>query len=319
MRATTSLRSVTQLVRSRLRRLSLRGIARLMVYCVFASTLLAGLAIRSAYGDLKESALIIGRQLAQFEDLLGTTHRVRLNGESMYVSTVTTDQGLDQVLDRFETACRENAGGLAEAFKDLPASIKADQALAGSQGLGIVREDNSSEGIVACLSQHGKELESLAMRLREAVETGDLSKVGDLRYVYAKKTKNGRTHVITVWTEGPFRLNSIAPIDGGEAPGSDSANAPRPTEAVRLLSAEIDGAPHAVRIYDSATPAEQLLQMYDAQMPSRGWEPIAFVSEEVPHARAFNREGVDMMVFVFTENGRSYVSVVETRPRQSQP
>lgn len=307
----------TRLAEKAKRRIHLRGVMRVLVYCTFASLVIAGVSIRSAYGSFKDSALIMGRQLASFGDLEGRINRVLLNGEPIYVTSAVTKAPMGDVLDRFETLCRQNAGGLDKMFEQLPQNLKDEfEEVDGTAGVGIIRNQDGPEGMIACLAQEPLDgWASLPTRIEQFLGSGDLSKVGDLRYVYVKENGEGRTHVITVWTDGPFNLFNVAPMDGQEAPGSDSPNAPRPQDAVRLLSATIEGAPYAVRIYDSAKPHLEVLAMYDEQMPARGWKPIPHVSDDAPYGRGYTREGVDMLVFAFEEKDRSYVSVVEMSPR----
>jgi hypothetical protein len=307
----------TRLAEKAKRRIHVRGVARVLVYCVFASLVIAGISIRSAYGDFKDSAMIMGRQLATFGDVEGRISRVRLNGEPIYVTSAVTKASANDVLDRFETLCRQHAGGLDKMFEALPENLKNDfEAVDGNAGMGVIRNEGGPEGMIACLAQAPLDgWDSLPTRVEQFVDTGDLSKLGDLRYVYVKENGEGRTHVITVWTDGPFNLFNVAPLDGQEAPGSDSPNAPRPQDAVRLLSATVEGSPYAVRIYDSQQPQKEVLAMYDEQMPARGWKPIPHVSDDLPNGRGYSREGVDMLVMAFEEKDRSYVSVVEMNPR----
>ena len=310
----------TPRVRKAKRRIHLRGIVRVLVYCLFVSVVIAGISVRSAYGDFKDSSMVIGRQLATFGDLEGSVHKVRLNGEPIYVSSAVADATVPELLDRFETACREHAGGLDQMFETLPAALKTNLAgVDGTAGVGIIRnqdgEEGMEEGMIACLAQPPLDgWESIGLRTEQFLDSGDLSKVGDLRYVYLKRVEN-KTHVISVWTDGPFKIFNVAPVDGAEAPGSDSANAPRPLDAIRLLSAAVEGAPYAVRIYDSAKPQSDILAMYDTEMPKRGWTAIPHASDDAPHGRAYTREGVDLLVFAFPEKDRSYVSVVEMQPK----
>ena len=56
------------------RRIHLRGVVRVLVYCMFVSVVIAGISVRSAYGDFKDSSMVIGRQLATFGDLEGSVH-----------------------------------------------------------------------------------------------------------------------------------------------------------------------------------------------------------------------------------------------------
>jgi hypothetical protein len=107
----------------------------------------------------------------------------------------------------------------------------------------------------------------------------------------------------------------------GDAPGSDAANAPRPNEAKRLLTASVDGSPYGVRIYDAAGSPSDALASYDAAMPALGWHAMDAVGRELEKkgraGRAFERDGVDLMIFAEPDQHgtRSIVSVVEMPPR----
>ena len=299
----------------------LRAVMRVMTYAMVVCMVIAFFALRSAYGDVKESALVIGRELAGFGDLLGKSSRVLLNGEPIYVSSAMTDQSVEQVLDRFEGICKKSGNGLAKEFSKLPEQLKeqvreelGEEEDEDGSGLGVMRGSTSRDGMVACLVQSpGQRDKEMIDRLTEFVETGDLSKVGWLRYAYAKKTENGRTHVVTSWTDGAFRVFNLMPEDGKDAPGSDPRGTTRPERAARILSAEIEGAPHSVRIYDSKAAVNEVLAGYDREMPKLGWERLPFVHEEVKHGRAFSREGVDTLVFVYENRGGSLISMVQTR------
>ncbi len=299
------------------KRKRLKAVARVLAYCFVVSLVLGGLALRSAYGNMKESVLIIGRQLSQFQDLTGGSYHLMLNGEAINVASAMTDQPVKQVLDRFQTACEQGDLGLADQFKRLPAALKkkveAKLADKGSR-FGIMRKESADEGMVACLVQrHDQQKSPVAERLRKFAVSGDLGDLGLLRYAYAKRTSGGRTHVITSWTDGAFHVFALAPLDGSEAPGTDAPHVGRPTGAKRLLSAEIAGTPHSVRVYDCPSQAAHVLSGFDQRLPHQGWTAIPFVAKETPNGRAYSRQGVDMLVFATPDGDHSLVSIVETR------
>jgi hypothetical protein len=65
----------------------------------------------------------------------------------------------------------------------------------------------------------------LTSRLQDFAKTGDLSAVGELRYVLAHRV-DGKTAVLTMWTEGPTPLLKMFPTSG-DAPGRDPQEVPR--------------------------------------------------------------------------------------------
>ncbi|MFT3774350.1 MAG: hypothetical protein QM820_54005 [Minicystis sp.] len=129
--------------------------------------------------------------------------------------------------------------------------------------------------------------------------------------MFAQKTKTGRTHVVAAWTEGSFNVYALLPEAGKDAPGSDPQHAPRPPNAQRILSADIEGVPYAVRIYDTSASPADVVKVYDAEMAGRGWAPAFGVPGEGPEQRAFTRPGADLIVITNRDGDRTLVSLVE--------
>jgi hypothetical protein len=112
-----------------------------------------------------------------------------------------------------------------------------------------------------------------------------MAPLGDLVFVHARVTADGVTHVVTTHTEGSFMPFAMFP-ESGDAPGSDSAIAPRPADARRTLSATSEDAPYAIRAYAVDRPPARALAEVDAAMRERGW--TALESADVPaDAHAF--------------------------------
>jgi hypothetical protein len=114
-----------------------------------------------------------------------------------------------------------------------------------------------------------------------------------------------------MWTDGPFRLGSLIAAGDTDAPGSDPAGAARPIESVRLLSAQIEGTPHATRVYQSRATQARVLAGFDGEMAVLGWQSLP-LADSVPNARAFSRAGVDLLVFAYEAEGGSVVSMVQS-------
>jgi len=294
------------------------GLVRVTTYVIVVSLAVGALAARSAWGDLKESSLLLGRELSQFADVLDRSNRVRINGETVFVSSALSDQSVTTLLDRFERACREHSGGLSDEFARLPEAVQHEalSELPGGSAAGVMRHGDDREGVVACLAQQGNEgSQGLRRKLELFASSGDLGVVGNLRYVYAKRTDAGRTHVLAAWTDGSLRVFNIVPMDGAEPPGTDPPEVPRPQNAARLLSAEVEGAAHGLHIYDVARRSDLVLRGYDDEMPKRGWEPVPVVAHREPTMRAFRRAGVELMVIASPEGDRTFVSLIESIAR----
>ena len=294
----------------------LKGLGRLGVYttCVFLG--LAAVAARSARSEAGEASLVMGREFANLGGAIQNGQRVRLNGEQIYVGSTIVDMPTSEVLDRFEALCRKGSQGLDEVVKDpalgLPEEKKSWLAGLGAEGLGIVRNESHGEGTVACITHGGGGgVRGLAERLAAFSSSLDLKELGRLRYVYTRPTSNKkRSQVITVWTDGSMRLGHLFPAPGVEAPGGDPVSVPRPPEATRLLSAEIDGAPYGVRLYESAWKPADVLRFYDERLKSEGWTATEEVPRAAAEARAYSKGGAELLLFA--EPGpRTAVSLVE--------
>jgi hypothetical protein len=294
----------------------IKKFARLALYVGAVSLGLGALAARSVYGDVKTSALAMGHELGQLGDV-GTKRPLRLNGEPIFIASSTEDMSVQEVLDKSEARCRLGSAGLTSELEDLSASLKdkLPAALLGARGAGILRDDRGDTGLVACLvREDGKPVEGLkevTARLGEMVKTGDLSALGRLRYVFAEKTSTGRTHVVAAWTEGSFNLRAIIPPAGMDAPGSDPAHAPRPPRSARILTADFEGAPYGVRIYDSTALPAEIVKVYDEAMPRAGWTPAYGKPGEGPDQRAFSRPGADLIVVTSRDGERTLVTLIE--------
>jgi hypothetical protein len=159
--------------------------------------------------------------------------------------------------------------------------------------LSILRGENAEEGQIACLAQPAgaRGLSALLERAQEFVASGDLSRVGDVRYVAARKLASGKTHVIAVWSEGELRIGSLFP-EAGDAAGTDMADVPRPPDSTRPLCAMAPGRSFGLRLYDSSRPQHEVVAFYERELPSRGWEPLRMQ----PEARALP-DGTAVRVF----------------------
>lgn len=294
----------------------IRAFARVGIYLIAVCIVVGIFATRSAMGGVAEQALIVGRQLAKLEDLTESSNRLSLNGEKINLASAVTVEPMEKVLDRFETLCREE-GVLVHEFDRLDKVLKEKLPERKTAfDLGILREESDRDGMVACMVQDASSNQSALESFSRFVDSQDLKDVGLLRYAYAKKTESGRTHVITAWTDGSFKLSALAPsADGTDTPGTDPSGAIRPPDSVRLLTAAVEGAPHAVRIYESKATPKDVLSSYEREMPKLGWEPIQAAEYDVPEARYYSKGGVDLLV-VADENGeRTAVSMIETRSR----
>jgi hypothetical protein len=250
------------------------AVARLSAYAAVVAVVATCLAARSARAAMRESSMALGRELEQLGDLAGTTKAVSLNGQRMFVSTAVTPLGVPAVLDRFEAECVAHPNALARSAEEAigRAPAKVLRALDLRARLSIARSGDATEGVVACLWGHG-ETKSATAVVREVATGWDMASLGDLVFVHARVTEGGVTHVVTTHTEGSFKPFAMFP-ESGDVPGTDSAIAPRPSDARRVLSAVSEDAPYAIRSYTVDRPAARALADVDAAMGERGWTAL---------------------------------------------
>jgi hypothetical protein len=251
-----------------------RGLARVTTYLGVMCAIAATVTMHSAKAELTENQISLGRDLAPLADLLKGQQTILVNGERAHVATTTTNDSLETVLDRFSDACTSNASPLSDGWKAVPEENRAearDAILAAA----TTKQISKDEGTVACIARGKNSKASFMDAAREFTKTRDFGSIGQLRYVYAKRGADGTTFVMTAWTDDSFSLRAFSPENGTDAAGDDSALAPRPKNAQRILSAGVSGAPFAVRAYRTSDAPESVLGFYDAEMHAAGWSCAA--------------------------------------------
>jgi hypothetical protein len=298
-----------------------RMLGRMTRVLAYFSVLSAGLVFlyaRSVRGQIAEKTLALGRDLAGFKDLLRGVHRVRLNGEAIYVASALSDQSMTEILDRVERQCREHSGGLLEQFDGLPQEARDRMGkqipTVWRQRLGTIREERKDEASIACIERReGNGLTDVVKQLRAFAASGDLSEIGNLRYVYARPTEAGKVHVLSTVTEGSFNLYRILGKDAAEPAGSDPPGAPRPPGSTRVLSAELDGSMFGAHMFAASQAPEDVLKFYDQELPPRGWSRLAGHGDLA--IEIWQREGVTMVVHAvrLSEGDSTKVTFAEGR------
>jgi hypothetical protein len=294
-------------------------LGRATAFAVVVLLLGLALTVHTARGHIEEKALQVGQDLAQFADLLEGTHRVRLNGETIYLASTVTDEDKHALLDRFDEHCREHSGGLAQEFARLPQSEQKRLAetapFSWKARFGMVRRETEEAGMVVCFAQReGDGLKSTIERLQAVVETGDLGALGNLRYAFVRRTESGKSHVLMTFTEGRFDLNRVLGR-GQEAGGEDPPGAPRPPGGRRILSVSADGAPYGVQSFQTDAAAASVAAFYRETMPTLGWEK-ALAEDNVYNAAIYQRDGVMMTITALelAEGKPTTVTFVEGSP-----
>jgi hypothetical protein len=277
------------------------------VLFIVAAVGLFGLA-RRAEAQLGEKLVGFGDELARFGEFRASSapRRLTVNGLELNLLTFSAALDVSAVLDRLEASCRKH-GGL-EAPHTLLARA-AEVRWLDSLLSGILRRESARRGVLACFDTAGKlDLSALTERLDAVKASGDLSKLGDFRYVLARR-EGHQTTVLVLWTHGGLALAGAFP-KSGDAPGRDPENVPRAPEMRRLLSAKEHGAPYSIAVYEAGKKSFRgLVGWYDAEFSRGGWSVKRDDSKNVLVARRGDR--VIAVCMSTTKDGMTAVSVVE--------
>ncbi|HMA93421.1 MAG TPA: hypothetical protein VKP30_12090 [Polyangiaceae bacterium] len=321
-----SLQAVTMRVLVKEGRRSL-AVMRVVSYVVFAGCLAAVVSTRVARGAMSEATLSLGRQLEGIRDLLGSTKVATVNGQRVYVSTAVVPLDVKTVLDRFERECASNPNALLQAIHHERTAERLSHAAPASAAppglelrakLGIMREDDEHDGVVACLAQRRDTRRSLPELAYELGRTLDVGLLGDFFYTYAVKTKEGESHVITTWTLGSFKPLEMFP-SSGDAPGADSPMTPRPRDTRRVFSGIASDAPYAIRVYESKRDLATVLASFDQDMKARHWTRVEEVASETKTRAYIHASGIQVIATANSSNERTLVSLVEMGAGNSRP
>lgn len=289
-------------------------IVRLTTYLAFVAMVLSLVAVRLAWARAKDVVLSTGEDLSRLTEgaKLDGVYRLRLNGEAVMIASASTKLAPKDVLDRFQAECERHADGMAVELEKLQATLEpgVKPQEIGFPGAGVLRNGTEEAGTVACFAL-GAAVSKTEMfeRIGTFARSGDLGRIGFVRHVTARRTAYG-SHVAAMWTEGSLNVAKMFPTSG-DAPGSDLEGAARPPSSRRLFTAYAEGAPYALRLYESTATPEAVFTTYAAEMPRHGWKPIENVARETPNTRAFARAEVDLLVTAEVQQGKTMVSVVE--------
>lgn len=242
-----------------------------------------------------------------------------INGESIHATTGSTERAVTELLDWYEGVCLERDGEFTEQAREI---AEANPEFARERGLLDVspvlrREVGEEAGVVACLDL-GAERRS-GTEILEAydryVASRDLHELGDIRYLYARRTRSGRTQFISVWTDGSFNVERALP-DEGDAPGEDIASVPRAPGSRRVLAAYEVGRDDRYYHYAGSSLTEwELEEFFSRELAASGWDVVRDLDgdgEEQAHVLAM-RDGRQLYVMLDTDpRGRGSASVMLT-------
>jgi len=267
-------------------------------------------------GQVSERMLSMGRDLVPLRDLLRGTQSARLNGESMFLASTVSDQPLSDVLNRFEQHCLDQSGGLRESFAALPEAARAQVSRKAPAAWrlrhGVMREEEAQQGMVVCVARPGQGgFKAWLSDVRRFIKDGELSHLGQLRYIYAQRTESGRTHVLTTFTQGPFNvyraLGQLEPTSGARLEA-----VPIPPNAQRPMTFSVDGLPYALQLFQVPGKPEDVTRYYLEILPRLGWKRVMGPGELYSNA-VLTRQGktLTLAAFELDESGSSSVTLAE--------
>lgn len=296
------------------------GVIRLSTYLAVVSLGVGLLAARTGYTHMRGAGMMFGDEILRLTDLgeAGDYYRLRLNGQTVNVASASTDRPVSAVLDIFQQGCTERADQLSLELANLKRALGAPappSVATGAPGIGILRNELNGRGFVLCFAQDRVTDQFTAYRnLQEFAVTGDLGKVGKLRYIAARRTAAGGALAVGVWVDGPLPLAEMFPLSG-DAPGTDIEGVLRPKGTRRIFTAYAEASPYGISVYESERAPAALLEELDKGMPSLGWQAVPAFDERTPNARAFTRPGADIIVTAEESRRGAVLAITTMAPR----
>lgn len=244
-------------------------VVRLMTFVAVLAALGVGVTFSRVRGQVGEQMIAMGENLMQYDraERQDAPRELRLNGQSMMVTSGTSPDSLDTVLDDFEARCRSHNAALQQEIRTVSA-----------QDFFVLRETQGEVGAVGCLD-FGAEISAaeLLVRVTRFRQSNDLQDLGNLRYVYARTLDEGSgVHFLTFWTTGSLDFDEITGHGGStDVPGTDVSDIPRPPRSRRILDAMERGADLRVLGYTgSSMTSWELEAMYRQELPRAGYRLI---------------------------------------------
>ncbi|HKO46845.1 MAG TPA: hypothetical protein VJV79_03940 [Polyangiaceae bacterium] len=287
---------------------------RLSAYVSLVASAGLLLIARGLYAATREDAFGIGHELLGLSDLTGGAEVVLLNGQRFHHAVSASAQPLSTVLDRIEAHCRQHPGPAALLLDQLAAREPERferHAPPGALRSAVFREQVAEHGMVLCFvgGPSPASADGWLRALRRFSSSRDLSEFGRLRYSFAERAEEGRTRVVTLWADTGLNLSNLFP-QTGDAPGSDSPVLPRPPNARRTLSANAEGLPFGVRLYESSQSLAATQEFYDVWMSEHGYQ--AAHDAESGTSSYLRADGYQAFLSLFAGEGHSYVTLTES-------
>jgi len=258
-----------------------RGILRVFGFVTVLGIVVFGFRLHVAKAEVAKNTLAFGREMLDMSNSrTNETHKIVINGQSMYVLNAMSKDDPATVLARYEQYCNENRAQSTELWKKLAENQEKTHKVADdSQGVAMAQTggtykvgDPDREGVVLCFVRSEKAKPTFEEAFKEVAATGDLGAVGMIRYVYVRKAKRSTgSHVLAAWSSDTFNVKKLAPEGDKDVEGRDFDNVPRPLDSQRIMAATIEGTPFGVNVYQSKAPVEDTIGRMDETMKHDGW------------------------------------------------
>jgi hypothetical protein len=260
-------------------------VLRLAAFLAVVVAISAWWKVRQVSAELSERAMSIGRTMESWRDPAAGTSTLRVNGQRVSITSVSSDDQVSAILDRFAAMCGRHSGGMREEIHELIAHGAAIPEHVASQ-FGVLRaQDGELQGTAACFARESAGgMAEFLERAAKLVETGDLAAMGQLRYVFAhRRAGSTTTHVLTAINHDSLPIEQVFPASG-DVPGPDLVPGVRPEHARRVVSADLEGSSARAVLYETRGKADVALQAYDAALPARGYErgDLSLVADQLP-------------------------------------
>jgi hypothetical protein len=268
--------------------------------------------VHAVSADFSERSLALGRQLDRLSEIARGSTTLELNGARLTLTSVTRDESVAVLLERFASLCARDSGGVSEQLDELAQHGASIPALLRPGAFGVFRtEQGEQEGSAACFARDGDGglLETIR-RIGVVLDSGDFGALGQLRYVFVRRTPDQRSHVLSISSLGVLPLARMFP-ERGDAPGGDIMDGVRPLGARRLVSARVDGSKLEAAMYESSAQPDAAIAAYDAPMRARGFAlgDLRHVEESLAAStRVYMREDDTVLVLANARRDATAVS-----------
>lgn len=295
-------------------------VARLMAFIAVIYVIGSLFVVRAANAEVEEIMLGLGAEMMQFPDATGSdeVRSLVVNGQTILFRTQVTERSMDEVLAHYEGACMQRDGRFAEQIAELQLDPRVGMGEGEPRDFdGTMSANLEDRGFVACLDMGEDQVdhEGVLDRVTEFLETGDLSRVGYMRYVYVQPLPDtDGSHIVSIWTDGELNLFDMFPAES-DAPGRELADVPRPPQSQRMLDAHEADAPYGMSVFASREGDLDVLEaFYQEALPEQGWSLIEEHASDLGQPRhmvtAEKDDRVVSVILVQDESDSSLITIL---------